>query len=224
MAEPEGDVKKGVEGLAQDFVATLGLLDLIFGGLLAYCLWLFFGRATGQLFPTTGIEFVDIALLAGAAALLGRLVSLLAATLMAVASLADERYLTETLAPALDKFCDVTDRPGRAQIDDIADAAAAALAAVAPAQSREVGQIRTNAILAFGAALLAIPYAIYFARQPDDRVPRVLTWGVGAGGLLILVLAVLQQRDYYRALQHYVRAFTRSEGARAEPRAGSEQL
>ena len=61
-----------VESLATSFVGALGLLDLILGSLTLYWARLWSGPEIAKLFPSTGFPFVDVALLACAAALVGK--------------------------------------------------------------------------------------------------------------------------------------------------------
>lgn len=72
------EIKKNeAEGLGQSVLGVLGLVDIIIGGLFLYAAF-DFQRPTNPVFHTTGFPFVDVALLACAAALLGKVLSLMA--------------------------------------------------------------------------------------------------------------------------------------------------
>jgi hypothetical protein len=88
---PEGgksDIADEAKGVSERFIQSLGLVELILGGVGLYWLGIWYGAEAARLFPTTGLGFVDAGLLAFAAALLGKLLCLLVAFLMALTRLA----------------------------------------------------------------------------------------------------------------------------------------
>src|SRR5687768_9632335 len=75
MAETGESAGSEIQGIAKQIVSTLGLVDLLFGGLALYW-WRLVDTDFTSRFPGTGSAGVDIALQVGGATLLGKLLSL----------------------------------------------------------------------------------------------------------------------------------------------------
>src|SRR5262245_20814533 len=98
MAENKKDDKdeSGEEpkDLTTQIVNTLGLVDLIFGGLTIYLVWLFYDQSNlTKIFKSTGQKWVDLALLACAAAFVGKIVTLASHLMTAIGELLIEKGL-----------------------------------------------------------------------------------------------------------------------------------
>ena len=76
-AEKPEDAATEAKGMAEKFVQTLGLLDLIIGGLALYWVRLWFGTGVTRLLESTGYPWLNIALLACGAAFVGKIISML---------------------------------------------------------------------------------------------------------------------------------------------------
>lgn len=75
-AEKPEDATTEAKGMAEKFVQTLGLLDLIIGGLALYWVRLWFGDSVTRLLESTGYPWLNIALLACGAAFVGKIISM----------------------------------------------------------------------------------------------------------------------------------------------------
>jgi|1186.fasta_scaffold40404_2 hypothetical protein len=199
------DLKDEDGGVAKEFLGLVGLLDVVFGVLLLYGIWLFSPEGLQRLFPSTQSDVVDIALLACAAALVGKLVVLAVAFLLALFRIIDRKYIGENIKAAVDNYAAAVNCSIPPEADTM-DAAEQLLAVNAPRQHTEVMRIRSSAMLAYGGGLIAIPYMVQFYRAGSGTLAILC----GTAALVSLALGVLYQSDYHRTLFTTLGALTRS--------------
>ena len=211
---PEGgksDLADEAKGVSERFIQSLGLVELILGGVGLYWLGLWYGAEAARLFPTTGLGFVDVGLLAFAAALLGKLLCLLVAFLMALTRLAFRkrrwRYYVQ-LERAVCAYlgaagpAELPARLGQAKAEaeikiDLIELSSYYVVLADPSQRAHFELIRTRAIVAYSAALLAVPYLAYLLRE---GAPRTMLLAGAAGALTFLLLGLVEQLDYLKSL------------------------
>lgn len=188
-------LEKPAESIASDFVASLGLTEIVLGSLALYCHYLSAKGAAAAALPPTGHEVVDIALLVCAASLVGKILTLIIALLMAPANRALRllKYAKE-LRPALANYWSVFGLsggpPGRRQLET----AIAAIRSESPAKGKILDSIRNHVVIAYGAALLGFLYA-----GPLSSVlsPHSSTRPVHLAASALLLLGLLQQADLF---------------------------
>jgi hypothetical protein len=157
---------ENVKEIASGFLSTLGLLDLILGGLALYWVSLWIGAGTAKLFPSTNLPIVDTVLLASAAALVGKVIILMVNSIMAVVDsclLKHSTYYKE-LTSALELYWLNRGDPQH-KVDRSLERAMNCLENDAPLQAQAVERIGTAAVFAYGAFILAILYALYLYSQ-----------------------------------------------------------
>jgi hypothetical protein len=208
-------------GVAASFVRTLGLTDIVFGSFLLY--WLRVAlRATDWplVFPGTGYPWVDVVLLAAAAALVGKVLSLVVSLETAVldALLDAAERLPDKLAKrkgkvgkvgkigyrkglsaALDKYLTAQGRPVREKEHDLRDLAEAYVAAASQERGAALERMRVDVSIAHAGALVTVLYAFYFVSQRS--VPRGLAVVVLFAALVLFVTGILAQLDYVKTLR-----------------------
>lgn len=86
MAESASDGRKKVESVVDQFVTVLGLVDIVFGGLLLYLFWRTTPSEASRLFPPTRHDLLDPLLLVSAAAVVGKAFMLLVDAVFALLS------------------------------------------------------------------------------------------------------------------------------------------
>jgi len=203
--EEKSDVASEAKSVSASFIQSLGLVELILGGVGLYWLRLWYREQVPGLFPTTGLSFVDAGLLAFAAALVGKLLCLLVNTMMAVVRLVAEKYRVlyyKRIEAAVCSYSDVADLAAllaklKQEKIDLIELGSYYLVLEDPNQRAHFELIRTRAIVAHSTALLALPYAFYFVREGAPT--SMILLGL-AGSLLFLVLGFLEQLDYLRSL------------------------
>lgn len=211
---PEGGgsgIAGEAKGVSERFVQSLGLVELILGGVGLYWLGLWYRGEAARLFPTTGLSFVDVGLLAFAAALLGKLLCLLVAFVMALVRLAFRkrrwRYYVQ-LERAVCSYLgaagpgDLPARLGQANTEaeikiDLVELGSYYVVLADPSQRAHFELIRTRAIVAYSAALLAAPYLAYLVRE---GAPWTMLLVGAAGALTFLLLGFVEQLDYLKSL------------------------
>ncbi|MFN2414548.1 MAG: hypothetical protein ABR603_05340 [Pyrinomonadaceae bacterium] len=212
------DIADEAKGVSERFVQSLGLVELILGGVGLYWAGLWYRGEAARLFPTTGFSLVDVGLLAFAAALLGKLLCLFVAFVMALTRLAarhGRRFYYPQIEGAVCSYLGVADpaelpaRLGQNKIDLI-ELSSYYVELADPSQRLRFDQIRTRAIVAYSAALLALPYLAYLVRE---GAPGSMLLVVLAGALLFLLLGFFEQLDYLKSLAETLVAL-RTAGAR----------
>jgi len=199
---PEQEKKEAAESaseLASDFVATLGLLDIVLGSIGLYSLRLLFGPSAAALFPSTDLSVVDVALLASAAALTGKIVKLIVATFMGglntIVKLKDWNGYYSRLKKALEEHCQATHRQPPDEKIGLLDLAPAYIGDDFPGAASALERVRTEAIFAYGAALFSVPYGIYIYKQGGGYTAIIFT--ILVCGIFFL-LGIGQQLDYFK--------------------------
>ena len=216
-------VAQDVRGLAEGFVRILGLGDIIFGALALYWGRLAF-PCIGRRLPGTGYEFVDVALLACAAALVGKVVALAATLAMAqVWRMAARRsrptflglrnalaeYLV-AIEPGTDHASAVRAAPWHAVL---ADATAHAVGE-APRERAALDREMAGAEFTYGATLLLVLYVWQFARHA-----QLVDIALGAAAVLALLYAgTVQQRSYVERLRAVLLRARRAPRTKGAPR------
>lgn len=206
---PEKD-ESGVAGeaksVAGDFIQSLGLLELILGGVGLYGLWLWYGEQATRLFPSTGTTFIDIGLLAFAAALVGKLICLVVAVLMGllwtIIKATDVLNYYANLTNALLKYHGVADLNALdaklGQTDaDVRGLASYYVVLADPKQQVYLERIQTKAIVAYSVWILSLLYVPYLYRA---GAPSTMWGGAIAGTFLFLFLGLAEQHDYLKTL------------------------
>ncbi len=79
MADEQKDVTDEAKGFSHDIVNSLGLVEIILGGVGFYGLWLSQKNNISELFPSIGVTVVDVGLQLFVAALIGEIICLLVA-------------------------------------------------------------------------------------------------------------------------------------------------
>ncbi|HEX7941947.1 MAG TPA: hypothetical protein VF488_09065, partial [Gemmatimonadaceae bacterium] len=189
------DVVKDARGVVEEFVGVLVLVDIVLGGLTLYWARLAIPDAARQL-PGTGYQVVDVALLACAAAIVGKLVSLLARGVTAVvflrvaagqdgpfagigAALLDYRKTAENGARGvaeLERWG--KERSWREHWGELLGSAVAHLATADPRAAERLERERSTAAFTYGVAVLVILFGAHLGLR--------LHWWVG---LLALIAA-----------------------------------
>jgi hypothetical protein len=199
------DAADEAKGVSEGFIQSLGLVELIVGGVGLYWLRLWYQDQAPALFPSTGLSYVDAGLLAFAAALVGKLLSLSVAFLMAVVRVAAKalgRFYYPEVETSVYAYMGVADaaaleaKLGRKDVD-LVELGSYYLVHADATQRAHFELIRTRAIVAYSAALLALPYFCYFVRQ---GAPASLTVACAVGVPLLLVLGLMEQLDYLKSL------------------------
>lgn len=202
----ENGVVGDAKGVTENFIQSLGLLELILGGVGSYALWLWYRGQTPNLFPSTGTKFIDIGLLAFAAALVGKLVCLIVAAGMGLMwKIIKESNLLgyqENLEKAVLDYQGVNTYQQLAQKlgHPKPDLRALALYYLVLADAKQqvyFERIQTKAIVAYSICVLAVLYVPYLYRAGAQK--SMLT-GAVLGTLLFFVLGSLEQLDYLKTL------------------------
>jgi hypothetical protein len=207
MAEAAESVAKDAKGFADDFVGILGLVDIIYGGLTLYWAQLVFPRVPDQL-PSTGHTFIDVALLACAAAVAGKLVSLLVDVMMVivwnvVARPDDAQY--ERLCVALAEYRDFVEggTTHKAALESpipwrrvLVDAVVLGTGAT-PAERGRLERAHARVEFTYGVAILVALFATHFA-----SAQRWWVGGLSAIPVLVLIYrGTVEQRAYLDSIR-----------------------
>lgn len=182
-----------------EFVQTLGLIDLVLGGLALYWVRLMFGGSGPALFPSAGHIAIDLALLACAAAFAGRVVSFFSHFVMALVGVAIE---STSAAQKLSDEAQSELHASPRETFDAVDVAMAVLSARSDGGRRQMERIRSEALLAYSAALLAIPYLIYFV---ENDVHWAICCAVLLGSILLAARGIVGQIDLTQTLRIQLR-------------------
>ncbi len=94
MPEPHDGVAEEAQTVGSDFVRTLGLHDIIAGGLALYIFWLPRRILLANVLPATGKPYLDVPLLICAAAIAGKLIAFAVAFITALTSILLRRWTT----------------------------------------------------------------------------------------------------------------------------------
>lgn len=184
MSEEKG-AKSETKAVADQFLGTLGLVDIVLGSLVIYWARVRMGDELVRKFPSTGIETADFLLMLTTAALAGKMIELVALVQVAVIrtiAMIFERYRAP-VAKALGTRSAISGSE--------LDLAEAYILFHKPNHHRELQQIRTQAILALGAALVSVAFAYHFWTQTAALGGFIL-----AAAFIFFMLGVLQSLDF----------------------------
>lgn len=191
------------KGVAELFLQSVGLTDVILGSLAIYLVRLWYGPQISDLFPSTGHQWIDFGLLAAGAAFSGKVILLLAYSTAAVIEGLIEKYqlldASTTLVDILQQY-----RRARGHTVDIGkwekvDLAVAYVAKASPRLHGELERIRNTSLMAYSAVLLAAPFTAYlFSKGAGWIVLVILLICVTA----LFLLAFVNQLDYLVTLRN----------------------
>jgi hypothetical protein len=190
---PENEAK----GVSENFVKALGLNELILGGVGIYGMWCLYGANVSRLFPSTGITFVDIGLLACAAAWIGKIIDLMANIFLAIGRAAIKKANISGYAGRIADELKVLKilEENRNPIDR-------GIHYVVLKDSKkktEFEDIRRNAIHAYGATIVLIPYLLYVYGHNAPTATSLLPLIIAA--LFVFpILGFLHQLDLYKTV------------------------
>ncbi len=179
------DAATEAKGLAEQFLQTLGLVDLIIGALTLYWLRLCVGKNITRVLESTGHSWLDVALLACAAALVGKIVSTIADLLAGLRDSfrSDESY--KRLNDAIRDFRTVLgDNSSMDGVDPI-DQASRYVVNSNPRLQSELEAIYNATVIAYSMSFLALLFGIYFGSK------RVELADVGPPVLFVIIPVIL---------------------------------
>jgi len=193
--KPSG-LTEEAKGISQEFVNSLGMIELILGSVTMYGMWCLYKTSLSRLFPSTGIVFVDVGLLAFGAALLGKIVVLLVAFVMAIGTLIISRanisgYYTR-IEESLKKVLSIDSSK-----TDLVDTGSYYVLLTDSSQKAVFESLRARVVIGYSTSILMIPYLFYFSRE---NAPSILWFLTILGSIALFVLGFLQQIDYYKTL------------------------
>ncbi|HEU4641312.1 MAG TPA: hypothetical protein VFS44_02575 [Gemmatimonadaceae bacterium] len=215
MADESGAASavKDAKGVVEEFVGVLVLLDIVLGGLALYWVRLAFPDVGAQL-PGTGYDVVDVALLACAAAIVGKMVSLVASAVGAVVlmraaathdgpfaavsrALIDYRTAAEgSSANTAELEAWGKDASWRAHWKELLGDAVAHLSNASPDAAARLERERASAALTYGVSVLVALFGAQLALRTRPWVGAVALAAV----LLLLYSGRVRQRGYLRQL------------------------
>lgn len=196
MAEHDRDLTEQAKQVTTDFVNMLGLQELIFGGIFLYLFWLRNPSAVALQFPSTGASYLDVPLLACAAAFVGKLLSFVIAVVMAiVAKMFRHRWVYRDLDIELTEYRKKLGNSTALDAHDHTDLALAYIVRAWPERQAYFERIKAKSSFAYGCVLLVV-LAIWSTKLGSD----FRGWFSGAG-IGFLFLGMLQQFDHVRDLQ-----------------------
>jgi hypothetical protein len=191
------------KGIGETLLQTVGVVDVVLGALTLYGVYAQLPDDVGPL-KDAGSAFANNALLVCASALTGKLVYLLAC-LVAVFLPVRERYVAQLRAVT---DCYETVHPVQAQGTEFSlrdlgpeDRAMAYLRHERAAAARQCELIRDNALITYGAAVVALVAAV---AGIATGVPR---WSLWAGFFLFSLIGWLTYTDFVRTLSLSLRGF-----------------
>jgi hypothetical protein len=202
----EAGAASDAKGVTENFIQSLGLIELIIGGVGSYALWLLYRGQTSNLFPSTGTKLIDIGLLAFAAALVGKLVCLAVAAGMGLMWVIIKRIdllgYQKDLERAVFDCNGVNNHQQLSQKlglekPDLKILALYSLVLADPKQQTYFERIHTKIIVAYSICVLAVLYVPYLHRAGAPS--SILTFTV-LGVLLFFLLGCLEQHLYLKVL------------------------
>jgi hypothetical protein len=191
MPEANESLEKASEGLVSAFVSSLGLIDIVLGGLALYLHFLSTGSRARAGFPSTGHEVVDVGLLLCAAALTGKVLSLAANCIRAIVGVILQTFLAKEFAAALKSYSTRTKRDAPRE-KRIADVALMIIRTDSPSIWKSLDDIRNNSITAYGVGFLLFIYARTLSCAAGSSPSALTFWLFSA---LLVFLGFLHQWD-----------------------------
>jgi hypothetical protein len=205
-AEKPEDAATEAKGMADKFVQTLGLLDLIIGGLALYWVRLWFGYSMTRLLESTGYPWLDIALLACGAAFVGKIISMAGEL---VAAFTDslrkpEKSHLKRLLDAVTLYHGQIKDTSNIQSADEIDLARTYLVNANPKLRPDLDRIHDAITLAYSLTLVSALFAVYFfsrrGEPNSDGTPTTLGIVMSVLAVGFLVFGWLNQSDYLDTL------------------------
>lgn len=199
MSENNGEASE--KGLGA-FLEAVGILDVIFGGLILYAVYVPYRSEVAQVFPSTGQTAIDVALLVCAAAFIGKPLYLLITFVMAIAMMLigkmDTFQYPATVQAQLDKYR--TGHDGTSPMGETFQARISAaeelLYVVAPLSAIRLEKIRVEARIGYSIAVVIVLYIISWSAS--------LKWSLIGLGIIVAILcgslAFLQQLNFVQTL------------------------
>lgn len=192
-------------------LSTIGLVDVILGSLVLYWMRLYWGNALLSLFPSTGTQATDFALLILTAAFVGKILLLFVTMMMGLKlnhelhrqpNSGDDPTPFQRLQVIVTKYTKKLNvRPVRKT--QVLDAALAYLHALSPQQVKTIERVETSAMFSYGGALISALYAAYFLKASSIA----LLWlAPTIGAVLFLILAGANTHDYLVTLVYHLEA------------------
>lgn len=186
------------KGVSQEFVNSLGIIELILGSVTMYGIWCLYRNEVSRLFPSTNITFIDVGLLAFGAALLGKIIDLLVALIMAVGrriiSKGNVFGYYERIRQSLIELKILGSESSKT---DPVDTGSYYVLWRDPSQKAVFERLRARVVVGYSATILMVPYLFYFLRE---NAPSILWFLITVGSVALLVMGFLQQLDYYKTL------------------------
>jgi hypothetical protein len=208
MPEKDGSIEKQAEGVASEFLSSLGLTDIILGSLFLY------GRYAAAPFtekelPSSGHAVVDVALLLCAAALTGKVITLGVALVMAgMEAVLERSFFRDELRIAL-----LQAKPDRSLEDAVRRPLQSAVALARLTHqptARLLDRIENQAIIAYGAALLAMFFAAASSPVVSSVVPP---WTLVVTAVVFAALGFFQQADYFIQSIEFLKTLAPTDGS-----------
>lgn len=196
-ADKPEDAAAEAKGLAEQFVQTLGLVDLIIGALTLYWVRLWFGSRVTEVLPSSGFTWVDVALLGCAAAFIGKVISSAADLVAAVSDVLRRptKGPYKRVEDALNNYRTAIDDKSATDDADRIDLAARYLINASPRLRPEVERLYSASILAYSMTLLSFLFVFYFWFRAKD-FPKTLIIIQAVAAIAFLAYGLMKQTDY----------------------------
>jgi hypothetical protein len=221
MADESKSVADEAKSFSQEIVTTLGLVELILGGVALYGTSLIFkDSSVNVLFPSAGNSFVDVGLQLFAAALVGKIIYLIVAFLIAIVlrrTSKDQSY-SVPLKKALGKFYDDTELQ---EIEDskttLIEMAVKHLSCADAYQRIAFDRHRMRIIVAYGTSILIVIFLTYLFCIKRQETPSNLLIFLVIAFFIFIFLGFLEQRSFFsEATQSLIALHKHEEQKRAE--------
>lgn len=196
MGDDNKDLAGEAKGFSQEIVATLGLVELILGGVALYGAWLILReRSINVLFPSTGNTIVDIGLQLFAAALLGKIIYLIVALPIGWTLSSKESPL---LVKSLEAFYgQEAIQDARSKEINLIELALTHLSIAEPAQRMVFERHRFRVVVSYGTCILILIFFCYLFFDRYDDTPRLLFIALIGGFFVFAFLGFLEQRSLF---------------------------
>jgi len=201
MGDDNKNVADEAKSFSQELVATLGLVELILGGVSLYGLWLIMkDRSVNILFPSTGNSIVDMGLQLFAAALVGKIIYLIVALPIAVVRFILKRITSyySPLEKALGRFYDAaTLSEIKATKVNLIDVALKHLSLADPTQRVMLERHRIKIIVAFGTCVVILIFFTYLMVDRYQDTPWILLVTLPIIFLVFIFIGFLEQLSLF---------------------------
>lgn len=201
MAESKGsDLKDEAKGLTKDLLSSLGLLEIVLGAVFLYGAWCGFSKSVSAMFPSTGIQVVDIGLLAVAAAYAGKAIDLVAHFVFAINNRRISTGNWFKYYERIKKLVEGQNLAGNTDCD-IVETGWLEVCSKDPNEKATYENLRTNIRFVYGGLLVSPPY-VYRLHQQLDFTNHWVAFLVGIPLLYVLWFGagLVWQLNYYQTL------------------------